>query len=68
MHPDAAAVHELFCSEMRIEGTCEYFIQDGLEGGPYLMVRIRPDRQPVLVALKHIEELTPQRQEHEKRR
>lgn len=68
VHPDPAAVHDLFCRNILLEGECEYFIQEGLDGGPYLMVRIQPDRQAVLVALKHIEELIPQRKEHEQRK
>jgi hypothetical protein len=68
VHPDPASVHDLFCREMVLHGTCEYFIQEGLEGGPYLMVRVKPGRQPVLVALKHVEELIPNRQDHESRK
>ncbi|MCS7043420.1 MAG: hypothetical protein NZR01_11560 [Bryobacteraceae bacterium] len=68
VHPDLAAVHDLFCRELMLHGVCECFIQDGLDGGPYLMVRVKPDRQPVLVALRNIEELIPPRQEHESRR
>lgn len=61
-------MHELFCQDLVLHGVCEYFVQDGLDGGPYLMVRVVPDQPPVLVALRNIEELDPHRQEHEKRK
>jgi hypothetical protein len=68
VHPDPATVHDLFCQDFVLEGVCEYFVEEGLDGGPYLMVRVKPDQPPVLVALKSIEALDLQRQEHEKRR
>lgn len=68
VHPEPAVVHQSYCRDFLLHGICEYFVQEGLEGGPFLMVRIRPDREPVLVALKHIEEMIPNRHGHEKQK
>lgn len=68
VHPEPAIVHQAFCRDFVLHGICEYFIPEGLEGGPFLMVRVRPDREPVLVALKNIEEMIPGWQGHEKQK
>jgi hypothetical protein len=65
VHPDPATVHDLFCQNLVLQGVCEYYVEEGLDGGPYLMVRVEPDQPPILVALKNIESLDPHRHAHE---
>lgn len=68
VHPDPATVHDTFCQEMELGGICEHYIEEGLDGGPFLMVRIDPDKPPVLVALKNVEKVISKRDLHEKGR
>lgn len=54
-HPDAATVHEIWCKNFKLQGICEEVMEGGPDGGAYLLVRVEGSKEPVIVALEHIE-------------
>lgn len=56
-HPDPPRVHEIWCRELKLQGTCEEIVGDESDGGPYAVVRINEGQDRVFVPTRHLEEV-----------
>jgi len=54
-HPDSATIHEMWCRNFTLQGVCEEIVSGDAENGPYAVVRIEAGEDPVIISLKHVD-------------
>ena len=54
-HPEPATVHGTYCRKFILQGICEEVVAGDVDGGPYVVVRIEPGQDPVIVSVKHLQ-------------